>query len=144
MASSLFKKENLSELILVILLIFYLVLGFKTPQPIAIIIDNVFGKIMICLILLYLFIYAHPILAVLAVFVAFHLIINSNMNNYAMKKYLPSESNKMGQFTAFNQFPFTLEQEVVNKMAPIVISGTTLTPPSYHPIIENIHDATKV
>jgi hypothetical protein len=144
MAYSLFEKEHFGEFILVILLVLYLVLGLKTPQPLANLIDNIFAKIIICLIVLYLFMHAHPLLATLALFVAFNLIINSNMNNYAMQNFLPSEANKMGQFTAFNQFPYTLEQEVVNKMAPIVISGTTLTQASYHPNIENIHDATKI
>jgi hypothetical protein len=146
MASSLFKKEHLGELILVILLIIYIVLGFKTPDPLASIINSVFGKLIIFLIVLYLFIHANPILAILALYVAFHLMSNSNMNMNirAMQKFLPSESNKMSQFTAFNQFPYTLEQEVVKKMAPIIRSGSTLTPSSYHPMIDNIHDASKI
>jgi hypothetical protein len=50
----------------------------------------------------------------------------------------------MSQFTAFNQFPYTLEQEVVAKMAPIVRSGSSLTPPSYKPLLENLYDASPV
>ena len=44
------KKEHRGELVLVILLIIYLVLGFKTPEPIANIVDSLVGKIVIFLI----------------------------------------------------------------------------------------------
>ena len=47
----------------------------------------------------------------------------------------------MSQFTAFNQFPYTLEQEVVAKMAPIVRSGSSLSSASYKPLLDNLHDA---
>jgi len=47
----------------------------------------------------------------------------------------------MSQFTAFNQFPYTLEQEVVAKMAPIVRSGSSLTSASYKPLLDKLYDA---
>jgi len=50
----------------------------------------------------------------------------------------------MSQFTAYNQFPYTLEQEVVAKMAPIMKSGSSLTQASYKPLLENLHDAAKI
>jgi hypothetical protein len=144
--SSLFKKEHMSELILVVLFIIYLILGFKTPEPIAGLVDTVVGKIVILLIVIYLFMNSNPILAVLSLFVAFDLIRRSSLTTGidALKKYAPSEEKKMSQFTAFNQFPYTLEQEVVKKMAPIVIGGTSLTPPSYKPLLENLYDASLV
>lgn len=59
----------------------------------------------------------------------------------ALQKYAPTENKKMSEFTAFNQFPYTLEQEVVKKMAPMVRSGSNLTQASYKPLLENLHDA---
>jgi hypothetical protein len=50
----------------------------------------------------------------------------------------------MSQFTAFNQYPYTLEQEVVKKMAPIVQSGSSLSKASYMPTLENLHDASTI
>jgi hypothetical protein len=50
----------------------------------------------------------------------------------------------MSQFSAFNQFPYTLEQEVVKKMAPIVRSGSTLSKPSYKPLLDNLYDASPI
>jgi len=139
----LFKKEHTGEFILIILMIIYLILGFKTPEIIANMIDNVIGKVVIILIVIYLFMHANPILAVLAALVAFDLMRRSNdaTGLGALSAYAPSEKKKMSQFTAFNQFPYTLEQEVVAKMAPIVRSGSSLTPPSYKPLLDNLHDA---
>lgn len=144
--SDLFKKQHMGELVLVILFIVYLILGLKTPEPIANIIDTLVGKIVIILIVIYLFMHANPILAVLALFVAFDLIRRSSAATGidALKKYAPSEEKKFSQFTAFNQFPYTLEQEVVAKMAPIMKSGSSLTQASYKPLLDNLYDASPI
>jgi len=141
--TELFKKEHTGEFILIILIIIYLILGFKTPEIIAVMIDNVIGKVVIILIVIYLFMHANPILAVLAALVAFDLMRRSNdvTGLGALAAYAPSEKKKMSQFTAFNQFPYTLEQEVVAKMAPIVRSGSSLNAASYKPLLDNLYDA---
>ena len=144
--SSLLKKENMGELILIILFIIYLIMGYKTPEPIASMIDSLAGKIVIVIIVIYMFMHTHPILAILALFVAFDLIRRSSMATGidALKRYAPSEERKSSQFSAFNQFPYTLEQEVVKKMAPIVQSGSSLSKPSYKPLLENLYDASPI
>ena len=141
--SSLFKKEHMGELVLVILLIIYLILGFKTPEPIASMIDSLVGKVVIFIIVIYLFMHANPILAVLSLFVAFDLIRRSSVATGidALQRYAPSEQKKTSQFSAFNQFPYTLEQEVVAKMAPIMKSGSSLTQASYKPLLDNLYNA---
>ena len=144
--SELFKKEHMGELILTILFIIYLIMGFKTPEPVASLIDSLVGKIAIFIVVIYLFMHSNPILAVLSLFVAFDLIRRSSMATGidALKRFAPSEEKKTSQFTAFNQFPYTLEQEVVKKMAPIVQQGSSLSPPSYKPLVENLYDASPV
>ena len=144
--SSLFKKENMGELILIVIFIIYLIMGFKTPQPVAGVVSSLLGKIVIFIIVVYLFMYSNPILAVLALFVAFDLMRRSSIATGidALKRFAPSEEKKTSQFTAFNQFPYTLEQEVVKKMAPIIQSGSSLTAASYKPILENLYDASPV
>ena len=144
--TELLKKEHMGEFILVILMIIYLVLGFKTPELIANMVDNVIGKVVIILIVIYLFVHANPILAVLAALVAFDLMRRSYSVTGlgALQKYAPTEKKKMSQFTAFNQFPYTLEQEMVAKMAPIVHSGSSISPASYKPLLDNLHDASSL
>jgi hypothetical protein len=144
--SGLFKKENMSQLALAILFIIYLIMGYKTPEPLANVIDTLVGKVVIFIMIIFMFMHANPILAVLSLFVAFDLIRRSSAVTGidALKKYLPTEEKKSSQFTAFNQYPYTLEQEVVKKMAPIVQSGSSLTKASYKPLLENLHDASTI
>jgi hypothetical protein len=144
--SSLFKKEHRSQLILTIILIAYLILGLKTPEPVAFLVNNIIGKIIVIAIVIYMFLYMNPILAVISLVAAFDLIRRSSLSMYnnLIQTYIPSEESKMNQFTAFNQFPYTLEQEVVKKMAPIVQSGSVLNSASYKPLLDNLHDASPV
>jgi hypothetical protein len=140
------QKENIGELILGVLFVLYLVMGYKTPEPVANIVDTVPGKLLLFIMVVYMFMNTHPVLAVLALFVAFDLMRRSTLATGidALNKYAPSEEKKMSQFTAFNQFPYTLEQEVVSKMAPVVQSGGFLNAPSYKPMLENLYDASPV
>jgi hypothetical protein len=144
--SSLFKKEHRGELFLVVLLIIYLVMGFKTPESVANVVDTLIGKVVIFITIVFLFMNYNPILAVLALFVGFDLIRRSSMTTGldALQKFVPTEEKKASQFTAFNQFPYTLEQEVVAKMAPILESGSSLTQAPYKPLLDNLHDASTI
>lgn len=143
--TSLFKKDNIGQLLLTILFIIYLIMGYSTPEPVANVVDTMIGKIGIFAVVVYLFLYANPILAVLGLFVAYDLIRRSSMTTGidALAAYLPTEKKKFSQFTAFNQFPYTLEQEMVKKMAPVQ-SGIPLGKPSFVPVLGNLHGATKI
>ena len=144
--SSLFQKEHIGELALVIIFIIYLIMGYKTPEPLAVMVDSVIGKVIIFIIVIYLFMHSNPILAVLSLFVAFDLIRRSSIATGidALNRYAPSEVKRSSQFTAYNQFPYTLEQEVVTKMAPIMRSGSAISQSSYKPTLNNLYDASPV
>jgi len=145
--SSLLKKENMAELLLVIIIIIYLIMGYETPEAVSSILDSALGKLSLFLIVIYMFVYTSPVLGILSIFVAFTLLNNANhMNNMneIIHKYVPSEANKKQQFNAFNQFPYTLEQEVVHKMAPLIQNGTTLTKAGYKPNLVNLYDASPI
>jgi hypothetical protein len=141
--TSLTKKEHRGELILAILLVLYLVMGFKTPHSVANMIDTIPGKVVIFIVVIYLFIYYNPVLGILGLLVAFNLIRSSSVTtgNDALQKYVPTEEKKSSQFTAYNQFPYTLEQEIVAKMAPILTSGSSIEKASYKPLLDNLHYA---
>jgi hypothetical protein len=136
----------MGELALAILLIVYLVLGFRTPDAVAGMVDSLVGKIVMFVVVIYLFLHANPLLAVLALFAAFDLMRRSSVATGidALQKFAPSEEKRTSQFTAYNQFPYTLEQEVVAKMAPMVSAGSSLTQASYKPLLDNLYDASPV
>lgn len=144
--TALFNKEHRGELVLAVLLVIYLVMGYKTPDAVANVVDTLIGKVVIFIVVVFLFMNYHPILAVLALFVAFDLIRRSTLTTGldALQKFAPTEEKKASQFSAFNQFPYTLEQEVVAKMAPIMQSGSSITQASFKPLLDDLHDASPV
>jgi len=144
--SSLFTKENTGQLILAVLLIIYLVIGQKPPTSVAQFTNSMVGKILLFLIVIYMFIHSNPILAVLFLFVVFDLMRRSanSSNTKSSKKYIPSETKKSSQLTALNQFPYTLEQEVVKKMAPLVNNSYPVNKATYKPVVNNLYDASPI
>jgi hypothetical protein len=139
---SLLKKQNMGQLILVVLFIIYLIMGYKTPGSLANVVDTIYGKVIVVMLALILLIKCHPVLGVLALFVAFELIRRSKTD--AVDQYIPSEGQKMGQFTAFNQFPYTLEQEMVSRMTTRDSQKASLQPASFKPLLQHSYDAAPV
>uniref|UniRef100_A0A6C0B012 Uncharacterized protein n=1 Tax=viral metagenome TaxID=1070528 RepID=A0A6C0B012_9ZZZZ len=144
--SDLFKKENIGQVVLGILFIIYLIMGYKMPASVSEMIDTVYGKITIAVVFLLLFSYANPILGVLGFIVAFELIRRSTVTtgSYAMEHYLPTEAKKDANINAMNQFPYTLEQEVVKKMAPVRETGQSNSEPTFSPILDDTYDAAPI
>ena len=144
--NTLLEKKNMPQLILVILFIIYLVLGLRMPSSIANVIDTNPGKIVVCILALALFAYSNPILGILGIMVAYELIKGSSITtgSAALAKYYPTETKKWSPFNATHQFPYTLEQEIVKKMAPVRQSNYVSTPSTFKPILDDQHDAAPV
>ena len=143
--NNLLEKKNMSQLVLVILFIIYLLMGFKTPDSIASMIDTAFGKIVVAMIALLLFAYSNPILGVLGIFVAYQLVRGASIKTgmASLEEYYPTEEKKWTPFTPAHQFPYTLEQEVVKKMAPQKFN-TNYVKATYKPTLEETYDAAYV
>jgi hypothetical protein len=141
------KKQEPAEIVLGILMIIFLLMGYKLPMSISYMVDSFIGKIVMILIVGYMFVYTNPILAVLALLVVVNIMMNSNSSNFTTIQAIqqaPSEENKASQLTEYNQFPYTLEQEMVKKMAPIVKPGSSISKAVYKPVLENTYDASPV
>lgn len=143
--NNLLEKRNMPQLLLVILFIIYLIMGFKMPDPVANMIDSNTGKVIVALVALLLFGYSNPILGVLGIMVAYHLIKSSSEKTgmAALEKYYPTEEKKWSPFTPTHQFPYTLEQEVVKQMAPQKFNSNYVKAP-YRPMLDDTHDAAKI
>ena len=107
---------------------------------------TIYGKILVAVVALVLFSYANPILGVLGFIVAFDLIRRSSVSTgtFALDNYVPTETKKEAELTEMNQFPYTLEQEVVKKMAPIPSTTSSMNPVTFTPLLNNLHDASPV
>ena len=143
----LFKTKNMGQVILAVLFILYLIMGYRTPETIAQMVDSYIGKILAVSVVLMLFIGCHPILGVLGIFVAYHLISQSSVStgSHGLANYMPTEQKKYSAMTQYNQFPYTLEQEVVKKMAPINKSRDAANNQfSFNPVLDDLHDAAPI
>ena len=138
----LFTKKNMPELVLVSLFVLYLVMGYQMPEQVATIVDSTIGKIVVVLVALMLFSHSKPILGILALLVAYQLIKSASVKTgmAGLEEYYPTESKKWTPFTPTNQFAYTLEQEVVKKMANQKFNTEYVKAP-FRPILDDTHDA---
>ena len=134
-----------SQLFLLIIFVVYIVFNVKTPQPLASMIDSTFGYVVIIALFAILAINLNPIVIVVGVFAIYLLFKRSSIStgSLAMTKFLPTENVKSQYLSAFNQFPVTLEEEVVQQMAPLQ-PGPTMAPKSFLPIMDNLHNASGI
>ncbi len=137
-----FDKKNMPQLVLIVLFIIYLVMGYKIPEGVAMVIDTTMGKIVVVLVALMLFAYSSPILGVLALLVAYQLIKGSSIKTglAALAEYYPTEQKKWSPFTPAHQFPYTLEQEVVKNMTTQKFNSSYVKAP-FRPTLDDTHDA---
>ena len=93
---NLLEKRNMTQLMLVVLFVIYLVMGLQMPEPVSNVIDSPVGKIVVALMALMLFGYSNPILGVLGIMVAYHLIKSSSDKTgmAALEQFYPTEEKK--------------------------------------------------
>jgi hypothetical protein len=117
-------------------------MGYQLPENIASIIDTTLGKIVVAIVALALFAYGNPVLGVLALLVAYQLIKGASIRTgmAGLEEFYPTEAKKWSPFTSTNQFPYTLEQEVVKNMTTQKFNTEYVKPP-FKPILEDTHDA---
>lgn len=140
--SDLTQKRNIAQLALVVLFVIYLVIDYRMPDSIAYLIDTNVGKVVVALSALSLFAYSNPILGILGVYVAYILIQRSTMatGNAGLDSYTDAERKKWSPLSANNQFPYTLEQEVVKNMTTQKFNTEYIKAP-FRPTLDDTHDA---
>jgi hypothetical protein len=119
------------EMLLTVLIVMYIVLNVPTPDVIASYVDTPLGNIVVVLIALSFFTHSHPVVGVLGLFAAYVLIRRSSSSS-AIEAYVPSEKRKSDELSAYNQFPVTLEEQMVALRAPLAdtqVGSAT----SFHP-----------
>lgn len=138
-------KKNIGNVILGILFIIFLLSSFEIPYNLATLVDSKLGIVIIIFVLLLLLCCANPIVAILGFLTAYELIKRSSVKsgNNNLEKYYPVQEKKWSPYNIHNQFPITLEQEVVSKM-----TKTPLNPipskSSYMPVLENDYGASPI
>jgi hypothetical protein len=144
-ARELIKTGKRNQLALVVVFIMYLLLNVQTPKMLAGLIDNLVGNAVVVLVALYVLMNYNPVVGALGLVVAYELIRRSGLysGTHSIINYLQPEKLKFNEFADFNNFPVSLEEDVVSKMAPLIVNSD---PPysEFTPVLDDLHDAAGV
>ncbi len=135
--------KNNHYLVLTILLSVFIVFDIHVPQALADMIDNPIGKISVAALSLCL-LSMNTLLGVIGLVAAYVLIQRSadTTGTQAERDYLPSEAKKKSVLNAMNQFPLTVEEEVIAKMLPMN-NQVDYSEPEFKPVLGDTHNANK-
>ena len=142
--TDLFKimKKDTHHYVLAVLLIIFIVSDVQVPGIIGELVDTILGKIVIVMIALSLFA-AHPVVGAIGLVAAYQLIMRSQ-GLQAASLYIPSEIQKSRVLTATNQFPVTIEEEVISKQIPYVFKRNAQGNTPYKGVQDRLHGAAKI
>ena len=141
------KSFSIVELTLLFVFVIYLVFPIETPSFIVGSVNSPITLAVIFAVTVYLFVYSNPILAILYIFVAYELLRrSSSFKPITMMQYTPTQEKKNNDLRAMNPpQEKTLEEEVVDKMAPVGQSDASVYLPStYKPVSEKLLGASMV
>ena len=141
MFKSVMKSKH--HLVLTILLCVFIVFDIQVPNALADMVDNPIGKIAVAALALCL-LSMNTLLGVIGLVAAYVLIQRSSdtTGTQAEKDYLPSEAKKNSVLSAMNQFPMTVEEEVIAKMLPMN-NQVDLSEAEFKPVLGDTHNADK-
>ena len=137
------KSISPLEIILFIVFVIYILFPIKTPEFLIPMINCSFGLALVLITTLFIFFYTNPILAILAILVAYEIIRRSNVSMghkpvIQYPEYTPTQEKKDEKLLEMNPVKVeTLEEEVVHQMAPVGKSDpSTYIETSYKPIAD--------
>jgi len=125
------------------LFILYIIFNISTPIAAAKIIDSRLGMI-ITVLLAIMFFTIDPIAGALALIVAYLLIKRAGLATGSISNDSnSSEASKIKILESYNDFPRSLEEDVVANMAPI-ISSKGQEQSTYKPVLDKLNDAAPI
>ena len=147
------KSLTSLEIVLIVLLVIYIVFAIPTPDTFIPFMNSSVGFAIVVIVVIFMVYYTNPILAILSIFVGYELIRRSSYNT------MNNTNNNIFSVPVVQSFPInqlekdvimkemnplqsvTLEEEVINKMAPIGIMDTaTFIETSYQPLPDKTVD----
>jgi hypothetical protein len=132
------------ETTLAAIFILYIIFPINAPHFITKMVDSPMGMVGIFMLAVYLYVYTHPVVAVLFIIVAYELLRRCcNGSSVIMIKDLPTQKEKDTKMQEMNPVKSaTLEEEVVEKMAPVGKSNVSeYVSSGFSPIAENVNGA---
>lgn len=140
-----FSTLSQVEMIALAVFVLYIVLPIENPSFISNMVDTPLGMVGVLAVTLYLFFNANPLVAILYVFVAYELLRRSakQTGKAAIQEHTPSQMKKDVKMQKMNPVKKeTLEEEMVEKMAPIGHSDPVVFSESaFKPVAEDVGTA---
>lgn len=144
------KSLTSLEIVLIVLLVIYIVFAIPTPDTFIPFMNSSVGFAIVVIVVIFMVYYTNPILAILSIFVGYELIRRSSyntMNNniFSVPVVQSFPINQLEKDVIMKEMnplqSVTLEEEVINKMAPIGIMDTaTFIETSYQPLPDKTVD----
>jgi len=147
-------EKDMHHYLLATLLAVFIVADMGVPPVLGELINTLLGKIIVIGAALAL-LFAHPLLGALGIIAAYKLISHSEHHTAPRgvptlalptavrpPKLSTAEKAKSRNLSAMNQFPPTVEEEVIKKMLPQAPSR--LPPSTFKPVLGKLHDAARV
>jgi len=129
------------EMLLGGLFICFIVFDIPIPKELGIAINSLVGNIVVLVCALYLFVHVHPAVGILGLYAAYELLRQVNSGISPIPNNATLENRKDFDKLAENQFPVTLEEEIVKKRIPEVNTSTYTSGASYKPVLEDDHQS---
>jgi len=108
-------------------------------------VDTTVGNIVVVLLAVTLLLSSNIIIGLLGCVAAYELIQKSRSvtGNLQLKQIQNAEKIKVDMLNNYNDYPISLEEEVVSKMAPLVHDYSNVNV-SFKPVLNNLHDASSI
>lgn len=139
------KSLNRLEIGILVLFAIYLVAPIQTPAFLIGVVDSPLGMLVLFILTIYMFLKINPIIAVVFILVAYELLRRSSSINgkQTVIQYTPTQAKKDAEMKSMNPpKKDTLEEEIVDKMAPIGRSEvSTYTSSTFKPVADKLEGA---
>lgn len=142
---TLINAEERHKRILEFIMALYIVFNIDTPMQLAKLVDSPMGIVVVVLLALSMFAAAGPVAGILALVAAHTLIKRSSKEtgSYYIQGSGNAEEIKAEMLEKYNSFPKTLEEDVIDKMAPLVGPNAN-SKLDYKPLLDPLHDAAPI
>ena len=142
---TLLKAEERHKRVLEFIMAVYIVFDIDTPMELAKLVDSPMGNVVVVLLALSMFAAAGPIAGILALVAAHTLIKRSSKEtgSFYMQGAGKAEGIKAEMLEKYNAYPKSLEEEVVEQMAPLVGPDASSSL-DYKPVLDSLHDAAPI
>ena len=145
--ASILRGVSPVEGVVAIALALYIFSSVRTPSGMAAMVDTSAGALAVIVVAIAVFLNTSAVVGVLALVAGYELLRRSRRGGGggegAGSRGQPSETNRAQDFDRYNHFPRSLEEEMVQKMAPLVKSGGA-APASYQPTLHPQHSAASI